>query len=177
MAVATPVQAATIRDSAGMFSPEVVKKLETQLDRLERATKIPVVIETIEAIPGLEAMHRRRAKRKAIDDLAVKRDKQIRDEGIYTLISKNDHVISHVLIRERYADLLPMEKRDAIRNAFVEEFKAKNFDGGLTRAVETIERSLEDAAVASRPARAQGSSSAADRPPTPEEVSRPWVPF
>ncbi len=154
MAVATPVPAATIRDSAGMFSPEVVKKLETQLDRLERATKIPVVIETIDAIPGIEKGASAATKRKAIDALAVRRDKEIRDEGIYTLISKNDHVISHVLIRERYAALLPIEKRDAIRDAFVEEFKAKNFDGGLTRAVATIEQSLEEAAVAPRAARA-----------------------
>ena len=50
------------------------------------------------------------------------------------MISKRDHVISHVLVRERFADLLPIGKRDAIREAFLEGFKKKNFDGGLMRA-------------------------------------------
>ena len=58
----------------------------------------------------------------------IERDKAIRDEGIYLLISKRDHVISHVLMRERLADVLPIGKRDAIRDAFVEEFKK---EGGL----------------------------------------------
>jgi uncharacterized membrane protein YgcG len=153
MVVSTPVQAATIRDSAGMFSPAVVKKLEAQLDRLERTTKIPVVIETIDAIPGLDKEAPKAVRRKAIDQLAVKRDKAIRDEGIYLLISKQDHVFSPVLIRERYAALLPIEKRDAIRDALVEEFKKENYDAGLTRAVETIEQSLEKATVVNRGAK------------------------
>jgi uncharacterized protein len=153
MVVATPVQAATIRDSAGMFSPNVVKKLEAELERIERATKIPVVIETIDAIPGLDKDAPKSVKRKAIDQLAVKRDKAIRDEGIYLLISKQDHVFSPVLIRERYAALLPIEKRDAIRDALVEGFKKEDYDGGLTRAVQIIERSLEGATVVNREAK------------------------
>ena len=71
-------------------------------------------------------------RRQAIDALAVERDKAIRDEGIYLLISKRDHVISHVLVRERLADVLPIGKRDAIRDAFVEEFKKEGgYDAGL----------------------------------------------
>ena len=61
-------------------------------------------------------------------DLAVERDKAIRDEGIYLLISKRDQVMSHVLVRERLADVLPIGKRDAIRDAFVAEFKK---EGGV----------------------------------------------
>ena len=163
MVLAMPVQAATIRDGAGMFSPGVVKKLEAELDRLERATKIPVVIETIDAIPGLDADAPKSVRRKAIDQLAVKRDKAIRDEGIYFLISKNDHVFSPVLIRERYAALLPIEKRDAIRDALVEEFKKENYDAGLTRAVETIEQSLAKATVVNRGAKGLGAASSQGR--------------
>ena len=74
---------------------------------------------------------RRQSDGQAIDVLAKERDKAIRDEGIYLLISKRDHVMSHVLIRERLADVLPIGKRDAIRDAFVEEFKK---DGAMTPA-------------------------------------------
>ncbi len=147
-------QASAIRDSAKMFSGEVVKKAQAQLDHLERTTHIPVVIETIDRLSGLDSDATKAARTKAIEALAVHRDKAIKDEGIYVLISKHDRVISSVLIRERYADLLPIEKRDAIREAFVEEFKNKNFDGGLTRAVETIERSLQGASGVNRAGRA-----------------------
>jgi uncharacterized protein len=156
MIVAAPVQASTIRDSAGMFSPAVVKKLDAQLNRLERTTKIPVVIETIDAIPGLDKDASTSVKRKAIDTYAIRRDREIRDEGIYFLISKHDKVFSRVLIRERLEELLPIEKRDAIRDALVEEFKKGNFDAGLTRAVETIEQALENATVVNKGAKAPG---------------------
>ena len=137
-----------------MFSSDIVKKAQARVDKIEKATHIPIVIETIDEIPGLERNAPASERRKAIDELAVRRDKAIRDEGIYILISKNDHVISHVLVRERLASLLPIEKRDAIRDAFVAEFKSKNFDGGLMRAVQTIESSLEGASVGHKGARA-----------------------
>ncbi len=151
--ISTPTRGSTVRDRAHMFSDEAVKKAEAQLDRLERATHIPVVIETLEALPdGGSAAE----KKRAIDALAVKRDKAIRDEGIYLLISKDDHLISHVLVRQRLADLLPIEKRDAIRDTFIEAFKKRDFDGGLSRGVQAIERALEGASVGHKAAQAPG---------------------
>ena len=44
-AMSTSARASAIRDQASMFSPDVVKKAQAHLDRLERATHIPVVIE------------------------------------------------------------------------------------------------------------------------------------
>ena len=101
------------------------------------------MIETIEAIPDLDESAPTEARRKEIDRLAVKRDREIRDEGIYILISKHDRVMSHVLIRERYADVLPIEKRDAIQTAFLKEFKNHDYDGGLLSGVKAIEQALE----------------------------------
>jgi uncharacterized protein len=156
MSLAPDVHAARIRDSAGMFSPDVVKKLETDLNRLEHATNIPVVIETIESIPGLEQGANAGTKRKAIAALAVKRDEAIADEGVYLLISKNDHVLSPVLIRKRLAAFMPIETRDEIFETLIQDFKKHDFDGGLSRAVQTMEKSLGGAAGMVRPAKAQG---------------------
>ncbi len=151
--ISTSARGSTVRDRAHMFSPEAVKKAEAELDRLERSTHIPVVIETVEALPeGGSAAE----KKRAIDALAVKRDKAIRDEGIYLLISKDDHLISHVLVRQRIADLMPIEKRDAIRDAFIEAFKKRDFDGGLARGVQAIERALEGASAGHKAAQAPG---------------------
>jgi uncharacterized protein len=139
----------TIRDEAKMFSPRVVEEAQRRLDRLERATNIPVVIETIEHIPGLAEDAPNQKRREAINEAAKRRDQQIHDEGIYILISKKDRVISQPLIRERLERIVPESRRDAIREAFVAEFGKRKFDEGLERGVETIEKTLEGHRISS----------------------------
>ena len=92
---------------------------------------------------------RTRGVEKQLTPLQLERDKEIRDEGMYILISKRDHVISNVLVRERLSDVLPIGKRDAIQEAFVEEFKKKDasFDAGLMNGVGAIEESLHGVSV------------------------------
>ena len=50
------LRAAEVRDRARLFTPEAVARAETTLDRIERRTRIPAVIETIESVPGWVAM-------------------------------------------------------------------------------------------------------------------------
>ena len=54
VAAPSAVEAATIRDRAGMFSKDAVSEAQALLDKVERASGVPIVIETIDAIPGLE---------------------------------------------------------------------------------------------------------------------------
>ena len=148
-ALAVPqLGAAEIRDRAGMFSAEAVRKAQAEFDRSERRTSVPVVIETIPAIPGLERGASSVEKRRAIEALAEKRAKEIGYEGVYLLISRDDHVFSELLVRERYASLLPRERRQAVRDALVGEFKNGHFDAGLVKAAATLAESLSEAPVA-----------------------------
>ena len=107
MLAAARADASAIRDEAGMFSKEAVAKAKAQLDRLERTTHIPVVIESIDAIPGLDPDASKKEKSDSVNALAGLAMKSIKDEGFYVLISKREHLISNVLIRERYENLLP----------------------------------------------------------------------
>lgn len=132
-----------VRDEAKMFRPQAVEAAQSRLDRLEKSTNIPVVIETIEHIPGLAKGASTSDKREAINEAAKRRDTQIHDEGIYILISKGDHVISQPLIRARLKDIVPLSQRDAIREGFIEGFKTQDWDGGLERGVTRIEKALE----------------------------------
>jgi uncharacterized membrane protein YeaQ/YmgE (transglycosylase-associated protein family) len=145
-----------VLDRAGMFSRDAVQKANTQLEQLERATKIPVVIETISEVPGLDKNASPEQRREAISALAVKRDNALKDEGVYYLISKNDHLNSNILVRERFAAVLPRAKRDSIGHAFLAEFKKNDFDGGLLHGVQAIERALEGATVGHHAATAPG---------------------
>ncbi len=80
----------------------------------------------------------------------MERDEKIRDSGIYILLSKRDRLISEPLIREHLKNVVTLEKRHAIRQAFIDEFRKKDFDGGLERGVAEIERTLEGVSVGNR---------------------------
>ena len=141
-----PARASTIRDEAGMFSPRAIKEAQSRLDRLEGSTGVPVVIETIKAIPSLTKESSQDERERAINQLAKRRDQQIHDEGIYILISRREHLISQTLIRERMARVLPIEKRTAIRDGFIAGLKkgakTQEFDDGLHQGVQAIEEAL-----------------------------------
>jgi hypothetical protein len=162
----------SVRDQASMFSPDVVKKAQAHLDHLERATHIPVVIETIDKVPGLDAGASHAEREEAINSLAVSRDNALKDEGIYLLISKNDHLNSNVLVRERFASVLPKEKRVAIGRAFIDEFKKKEMDAGLIHGVQAIEHALEGASVGRRAARVPGAAQVPLHQPAGVEKAR-----
>lgn len=147
---ATVAGAAEVRDRAGMFSAQAVQKAESQLSRAEKQSGVPIVIETIDAIPDLPADANAKAKGRAINALAEKRDREIGDQGIYILLSKKDRVLSNVLIRERLAGVLPEATRLKIRESFVEPFKAGDYDGGLLAAASAIDSALPDSPVAAR---------------------------
>lgn len=165
-------QGAEIRDNGRMFSAEAVAKAQAELTRVERETGIPITIETIEAIPGLADDAPRETKLKAVNQLAVERDREIKAEGIYLLLSKNDRVISNVLTRERYARILTKDKRLKIRDSFIEPFKAGDFDGGLARAAAEIAAALPvgpPGAGANRPGPARRLGEAAPVPARPAD--------
>src|SRR5271157_2115801 len=149
-ALAAPqLGAAEIRDRAGIFSPGAVQKAEAELDRIERRAHIPVVLETIEAIPGLGRDSSASEKRTAVERLAEQRAREIGYEGVYLLISKNDHIFSRVLVKQRYDSLLPLEKRDEVRDTLAREFKGGMFDEGLLKTTALLDSALAEAPAVS----------------------------
>lgn len=137
-------------DRAGMFSAAAVKGTQWVLERIMQRTRVPVVIETIEAIPGLEQDASAELKRKAFDELAERRVKEIKDEGVYLLISKNDHSLK-VHVGERFGSLLPASQRQEVHDALIGEFKKGRFDDGLVRATQILDKSLASAVVLASP--------------------------
>jgi uncharacterized protein len=151
-----PARGSSVRDRAHMFSSDAVKKAEAQLERIERASHIPIVIETIDKVPGLDRNASAAERLEAINALAVRMDNALKDEGIYYLISKDDHLNSNVLVRERFASLFTTAKRDRIGHAFMAGFKKHDFDGGLIQGVQAIEQALERTPVGHKAAQAPG---------------------
>ena len=161
VALAAPqLRAAEVRDRARLFTPEAVTKAEASLDRIEQRTRIPVVIEAIESVPGIGRDAPASEKRKAVEQLAEKRAREIGYEGAYLLISKNDRVFSRLLVKQRYRDLLPESKRDEVNDTLAREFKNGRFDEGLLKVT-----SLLDTALVAAPAVADQRRLVPNRPP------------
>ncbi len=140
--VSGSAEASSVRDRAGIFSPAVVKKVEAQLDQIERKSGVPIVIETIDSLPGIARDASSSDKSQLVERVAEQRAREIGYEGVYLLISKNDRVFSKVLVREQLESRLPREKRLSVRDALRDEFKAGRFDEGLIRTVKILDSSL-----------------------------------
>jgi len=124
---AARVEASDVRDNAGMFSKEAVSKAQAALDRIESQHKVPVLIETIPNLDG-----------KPVDDVAKARFLESNHKMLYVLIAKDERKIS-VREPQSLANRIGQADRAQIRQAFIDQFKNKDFDAGLTRAVATID--------------------------------------
>jgi uncharacterized protein GlcG (DUF336 family) len=120
-----------IKDEAGLFGKEAVRKALAQLAQAEQASHISVVIETVESLKG-----------EPIEDVAIQRARQLGGGGVYLLMSKEEHKLSQFKYRRQFADRLPVAKQSEIRMAFTEEFQKGAFDAGLQRGVKLLSDTL-----------------------------------
>ena len=133
LATSGPATAAEVRDKAGLFSPEAVKKAQSDLDRIEGRFSVPVTIETVESLDG-----------KNIDDVLPEHARSIDARGLYILIARREHK-TEAMTHKAYQKYLTRSRDVAIRNSFGPEFKKGNFDAGLAMGVEKIDSIFAEA--------------------------------
>jgi uncharacterized membrane protein YgcG len=133
IAISGPSDAAEIRDKANLFSPEAVKKAEADLERIEKEYSVPVQLETIDSLEG-----------RSIDAVLPEHARAADAKGLYVLIAKKDHKIE-VETYKSYAKYLTRPREVAIRDAFTHEFKAGNYDAGLSKGIDKIDSTLSEA--------------------------------
>jgi uncharacterized protein len=188
LALGVPARAAEIRDRAGMFDAGTVTQLQKELSQIERKYEVPVVIETIDALPRPSA--EKAENRRIVNDLAVQHDRQDGNRGIFILLVKRDKLISDVLVPGWLARHVPESRRLSIRNAFIESFKKGDFNGGLRDGISAIDAALSTAqAEAGGSLRAQAAERVGGRPragarpmppgrmPAPRPAGSPWGPL
>jgi hypothetical protein len=142
VATTGPSVAADIRDKANLFSSEAIKKAEADLDRIEKAYTIPVTIETIESLDG-----------ELIRDVTTRHAEEAKAKGLYLLISKKDAKI-YVEASKDYRKALTRERLQTIDDAFIRQFKNKDYDAGLSRGVSQIESTVAEARPVAKTKRA-----------------------
>jgi hypothetical protein len=118
--------ASSVRDQAGMFSPEAVRQAELDLNRIERENQIPTTIETIDSLNGED-----------IADLTLAHAKRSATSGIYIVIAKRENKIYDEVARS-FSQSINAPRQRAIRQAFGAGFKKGDFDAGLLQGVKAI---------------------------------------
>ncbi len=139
-----------VRDTAGMFSADAVRATRDALEKIERTTGVPVLLETVETLKG-----------ETIDEVATRLARRSGAQGVFILIARKETKIE-VLASRRYTEALPRPARTKVRSAFIEGFRKKDFDDGLRQGVATLGTELSSA-------RSEGKLPLAEKPASQDE--------
>ncbi|WZO95861.1 heme-binding protein [Isosphaeraceae bacterium EP7] len=119
-----------ILDSAGMFSENALRSARAALQALAVERGVPVTIETVDSLRGVDVVEETRQR-------AVDLDRK----GVYILIAKRDAKLD-VLVTSAFRDRLPSAGRKAVQDALVAQFKSRQFDQGLAQAITSLDIAL-----------------------------------
>ena len=112
---------------------DAIEAARKELERIERETNVATVIQTVESLRGQK-----------IEEAAMRAARQSRFKGIFVLIAKNEKEIE-LLVSKKYQGSLTSARQAAIRAAFIEGFKKRDFNEGLKRGVAAIAEQLSAA--------------------------------
>jgi glc operon protein GlcG len=122
-----------VRDNAGMFSAETVRRARESLETMEKSTGVAVLIETIMTLGG-----------EPIDTVALRLARRSGLRGVFVLIAKQESKIE-VLVSRSYSEAIPQPARHRVRDAFVEYFRRASFDDGLRHGIVALQTALATA--------------------------------
>lgn len=115
---------AGVRDNAKLFSAPAIARGEEALTALRRASGWQILIETVDSLGG-----------ESIDRVAARRAQAANPNGLYLLISKNDHKY-HALAHPRARHTFTKAGIDAVLKPLKDDLAAKDFDKALADAIE-----------------------------------------
>jgi len=118
--------ASEIRDTARIFDPEVVRKAIASLQGMENKARLTTLIETVESVSD-----------GSIVEVAARNARRWGKEGLYILIDKDDRKFELIVTRG-FQSAIEHDRQLVIRDAFLDAFKKKDFNGGLLKGVEAI---------------------------------------
>ena len=173
-----------VRDDGQFFSQGAITQAQQTIDQIERRHSKDVLVETLATVPDeqktqLEQVGQDQQRREAVfARWADSRFKSQGVNGIYILITKTPpHLEVSLGNNTRKDRLFSNTDRDAVRSQLLAAFRQKNFDQGLTSAVQTISERMD----ANAPATGSGSARQSAQPsPTytppaiPRQQSRGW---
>lgn len=131
-----PIAAAPVsdvRDTAGLFGEEAVAKAKERLQQVERAYRVPVVIETLDTLGGA-----------VLTDVATRHARREVGQGVFILLVKRE-AKTEMLVSREFASLFSSPLKETVRLAFNHQFARSRFDEGLRDGIQEIETILSQA--------------------------------
>ena len=122
-ALISSTTASEVRDSAGMFSADAVRRAETILDRSEASNGHPIVIETIPTLEGRD-----------VKDVAMDHAHSLAKAQVYLLLAKKEKKFWVLERNGRFSE----GQAQAIRSAFFEPLGKNDPNGALIAGAESL---------------------------------------
>jgi uncharacterized protein len=154
--VALAALVSEVKDEAGFFSADAIKKANREIKNIKDSFKKDLVIETMKGIPADKKGEYEKAEKvdraKFFDQWAHDRAKALEVNGVYVVIIKDPPHLEVEVGNETRKKAFTIENRHKLRDLLVEKFKSKKYDEGLTDAVayvhDTMKANLKQASAA-----------------------------
>jgi uncharacterized membrane protein YgcG len=177
LTLAGPAAALTpeVKDEAGFFKPETVRKANETIKRIKQQHKKDLVIETFAHIPdgkekeavGADA----KAREQFFRDWAVQRARESGVDGIYVLVCKEPSYLQIAVGNETRKRAFPDADRQALSKLMLDRFKEKQFDEGLLESVRLVQNTLQTNLAGAKAAEKTASDSSFESD-APEAVTK-----
>ena len=152
-----------VRDEAGFFTPDTVRKANEEILALRKQFKVDLLIETVDRVASDKITQVREMnaaeRNQFFSTWALDRTSAAGIRGVYVLICKDPGHLQVEVGKEAQKEAFTTEDRDKLRDVLLTHFKKNEHDQGLLAAValvrDTIQRNLGPTRSAWR-ARGQG---------------------
>ena len=121
------------RHRGAVLGRERFARRANALEKIEKSTGVPVLIETIETLKG-----------ETIDEVATRLARRSGTQGVFILIARKETKIE-VLASRRYAEALPARRASRSARPSSRRFRKKNFDEGLREGIAALDTELASA--------------------------------
>lgn len=132
-----------VKDEGDFFKPEAIARANQGIREIKNKYKKDLVIETYKGIADkrkddLEKL----GKKRFFEEWARNRARALEVDGIYILICKEPPQLQVEVGNETEKKAFPTRDRDRLLELLLGRFKKKEFDEGLSEAVEFVNKTL-----------------------------------
>jgi hypothetical protein len=130
-----------IKDSAKLFTPDAIKKANTEIRDLARKYDRDLLVETLAGVPGAEAerVSKMSAEERAkfLRNWAVDRADAAVVNGVYILILKDPPHLE-IVITTKARSSFDREAFTKLRELLIRQLRGKHYDDALLQGVEMV---------------------------------------
>jgi uncharacterized membrane protein YgcG len=136
-----------IKDEAGFFKAETLKKANAMLQEIERKHKRDLVIETFKSVPaGMEAKATSKdnqVKTQFYEEWSRDLAREAHVNGVFVLMTRNPGHVEIVVGTETSHKLFTQEDRKKLQEILAGKFRERQFDEGLLEGITFVQRTYD----------------------------------